>query len=119
MLVNLELETNHLIKELGEQKRRNMMELRQIQEEILDLRIIIKQKEDNLRDFKAKICTLYIKLHNRNNARNGSKSKERNLSMSIKKFNNQNHTCIKEAFIGNNQFKSFSKEVLEKVSSDE
>lgn len=39
--------------------------------------------------------------------------------MSIKKFNNQNHTCIKEAFIGNNQFKSFSKEVLEKVSSDE
>ena len=39
--------------------------------------------------------------------------------MSIKKFNNQNHNYIKEAFIGNNQFKNFSKEVLEKVASDE
>ena len=44
MIQNLQLETNHLTKELAEQKRRNMMELRQIQEEILELRIIIKQK---------------------------------------------------------------------------
>lgn len=39
--------------------------------------------------------------------------------MSIKKFNNQHHSYIKEAFIGNNQFKNFSREVIEKVSSDE
>ena len=47
-----------------------------------------------------------------------TKSKERNLSLSIKKYNNENHKCIKEAFIGNSAFKNFSKEVLEKVSAD-
>ena len=101
-------------KELAEEKRKNIRELRQIQEEIQDLRIEIQQKEDILRDYKAKLCTLHIKLHNRKN----TKSKERNLSLSIKKYNNENHKCIKEAFIGNSAFKSFSKEVLEKVSAD-
>jgi hypothetical protein len=68
------METAHIIKELSEEKRRNAKEIRQIQDEILDLRVIIKQKEDKLRDLKAKICTMYIKLHSRNNSR-GSKSK--------------------------------------------
>lgn len=56
---------------------------------------MIKEKEDSLRNLKAKICTLYIKLHSRNNSRTGSKSKDRNMSLSIRKFNNKNHSDIK------------------------
>ena len=62
---------------------------------------------------------MYIKLHSRANSRNGSKSKDRNMSLSVKKFNNQNHCSIREAYIGNNAFKNYSREVLEKVSGDE
>ncbi len=36
--------------------------------EIANLRISIKQKEDKIRDLKSKICTMYIKLHSRNNS---------------------------------------------------
>ena len=113
------METAHLIKELAEEKRKNAKEIRQIQDEILDLRVVIKQKEDRLRDLKAKICTMYIKLHSRNSSRAGSKSKERNMSLSVRKFNSQNHETIREAFIGNNSFKNYSKEIIEKVSSDD
>lgn len=52
-----------------------------MQEEIATLRVFIKQKEDKIRDLKSMICTLHIKLHSR-----GSNSKEKSMSMSIRKF---------------------------------
>ena len=62
---------------------------------------------------------MYIKLHNRNNSGLGSKNKDRNMSISVKKFNNLNHCAIREVFVGSNSFKNFSKEVIEKVNSEE
>lgn len=62
---------------------------------------------------------MYIKLHNRNNSGLGQKNKDRNMSISVKKFNNLHHYSIREVFIGSNSFKNFSKEVIEKVNSDE
>jgi hypothetical protein len=53
-----------------------------MQEEIALLRVYIKQKEDTIRDLKSKICTLHIKLH----SRAGSSSKDKTLSLSIRKF---------------------------------
>lgn len=41
------------------------------------------------------------------------------MSLSIRKFNNQNHSSIKEAYVGNNTFKSYAKEILEKVTAEE
>ena len=35
----------------------------------------------------------------------GSKGKDRNMSLSIRKFNNNNHASIKQAYIGNKTFK--------------
>ena len=75
----------------------------------MELRIYIQQKEDLLRDLKARICTMYIKLHSRASSRTGSKSKDRNMSLSVKKFNSQSHNSIKEAYLGNNAFKSYSR----------
>lgn len=40
------------------------------------------------------------------------------MSLSIRKFNNQNHMSIKEAYVGNNTFKSYAKEILEKVTAE-
>lgn len=84
-----------LVRELAEEQRKNSKEIKQIQDQILSFRIMIKDKEDNLRNLKAKICTLYIKLHSRNNSRTGSKSKDRNMSLSIRKFNSNNHSSVK------------------------
>ena len=117
MVENKKLETAQIFKELEEEKRKAGKEIRLIQDEILDLRIHIKEKEDKLREIKAKICTLYIKLHNRNSSRGNSQ--DRNLSMSVKKFNSQNYRHLKEAFIGNNLFKTYSRETLEKVPEEE
>lgn len=64
------------------------------------------------------MCTMYIKLHSKNDSRMGSKSRDKNLSLSIKKFNNKNHGAIQEAFIGNSLFKNYSRELLEKVNSE-
>lgn len=41
------------------------------------------------------------------------------MSLSVRKFNSQNHQTIREAFIGNNSFKNYSREVIEKVSPDD
>jgi hypothetical protein len=60
------------------------------------------------------ICTLHIKLHSR-----GSTSKEKSMSMSIRKFITEQNKSIQEAFIGNNSFKHYSKELLEKVNGSE
>lgn len=97
--------------ELADEKRRNNRDIRQVQEEILKLRIDIKTKEDNLRDLKAKICFMYSKLHNQPSPRTNSKSKDRNMSISVRKFNNKEFSQIplKEAYIGNNAFKCFSR----------
>lgn len=43
------METAHLIRELAHEHQRNNREIREVQEEILSLRIEIKQKEDRLR----------------------------------------------------------------------
>lgn len=43
------METAHLIKELGEEQRKNERVIIAIKEEIQELRIMIKQKEDRLR----------------------------------------------------------------------
>jgi hypothetical protein len=107
-----------LVRELAEEQRKNAKEIKAIQEEILEYRIMIKDKEDTLRNLKSKLCTLYIKLHSRNSSRTGSKSKDRNMSLSIRKFNNMNHNSIKEAYIGSNTFKSYAKEIIEKVTSE-
>lgn len=61
---------------------------------------------------------MYIKLHSRNNSGVGPKNKDRNMSISVKKFNNLQHYSIREVFIGSNSFKNFSKEIIEKVNSD-
>lgn len=65
---------------------------------------------------KAKICTMYIKLHSRNSSR--GKSHDRNMSFSIRKFNQSCHG-MKELFIGNSSFKPYSREIIEKVAADE
>lgn len=41
------------------------------------------------------------------------------MSLSVKKYNNQHHESIKEVFIGNSMFKSYSREIIEKVSPSE
>lgn len=61
-----------------------------MQEEIALLRVYIKQKEDTIRDLKSKICTLHIKLH----SRAGSISKDKSLTLSIRKFITENNTAI-------------------------
>lgn len=101
-----------LIKELGEEQRRNSREIKQIQDQILEYRVTIKEKEDKLRALKAKICTLYIKLHSRNNSRSNSKGRDRSMSLSVKKFNSQHHSAIREVFIGNSIFKTYSREII-------
>lgn len=85
-----------------------------MQEEIAMLRVYIKQKEDKIRDLKSKICFLHIKLHSRS-----SNSKEKSMSMSIRKFNAEQNSTVQEAFIGNNSFKNFSKEIIEKVENNQ
>lgn len=108
MIENLEKETNHLFRELKEEDKKNAKEIKNMQEEIALLRVYIKQKEDTIRDLKSKICTLHIKLH----SRTGSSSKEKSLSLSVRKFITEQNNQIQEAFIGNNSFKSYSKELL-------
>ncbi len=115
MVENLEKETNHLFRELKEEDKKNAKEIKNIQEEIAVLRVYIKQKEDTIRDLKSKICTLHIKLH----SRTGSSSKDKTLSLSIRKFITDQNNAIQEAFIGNNSFKHYSKEVLEKITANE
>lgn len=111
----MEKETNHLFRELKEEDKKNAKEIKNMQEEIALLRVYIKQKEDTIRDLKSKICTLHIKLH----SRTGSTSKEKSLSLSVRKFITEQNHKIQEAFIGNNSFKSYSKELLEKVTGAE
>lgn len=113
MIENLEKENNHLFRELKEEDKKNAKEIRNMQEEIALLRIYIKQKEDKIRDLKSKICFLHIKLHSK-----GSNSKEKNMSLSIRKFITSQNSSIQEAFVGNNSFKSYSKEIIEKVASN-
>lgn len=104
MVDNLEKETNHLFRELKEEDKKNAKEIRSMQEEIALLRVNIKQKEDKIRDLKSMICTLHIKLHSR-----GSSSKDKSMTLSIRKFITQENNAIQEAFIGNNSFKHYSK----------
>ena len=89
MIDNLEKETNHLFRELKEEDKKNAKEIRNMQEEIATLRVYIKQKEDKIRDLKSKICTLHIKLHSR-----GANSKEKSLSLSIRKFITEQNDAI-------------------------
>jgi len=83
-----------------------------MQEEIANFRIMIKQKEDRISELKSKICTLHIKLHNRV----GSISRHKNISFSIRNFITDNNKSIQEVFIGNGNFKHYSKELLEKIN---
>ena len=104
-----------MFRELKEEDKKNAREIKSMQEEIGLLRISIKQKEDMVRDLKSKICTLHIKLH----SRAGFSSKEKSLSLSVRKFITEENNAIKEAFIGNSNFKNYSKELLEKISGEE
>ncbi len=46
-------------------------------------------------------------MHSRNSS--GSRSKDKNMSMSVRKFNTSKNEAVREVFIGNHQFKNFSK----------
>ena len=41
------------------------------------------------------------------------------MSLSVKKFNQDNHSSIREAYIGNNAFKNYSRQLIEKVTTEE
>ncbi len=109
MIQNIKKEIIHLTKLLEEEKRKQIRERKHIQNQILQHRILIKQKEDKIREVKAKICTHYI----RNSS--GSRSKDKNMSMSVRRFNTSKNQTVREVFIGNKQFKNYSKEIIEKV----
>lgn len=117
MIENIKTQITHLVKELEDQKRRNAREIKKIQDNIHDLRVRIKDKQDRIRQLKAKVCTLYIKMHSRNSSR--GRSKDRNMSMSVRKFNTNKNETIRQMFIGNVQFKNYSKEIIEKVPESE
>ena len=94
-----------MFRELKDEDKKNAKEIKSMQEEIAMLRVYIKQKEDIIRDLKSKICTLHIKLH----SRAGSTSKEKSLSLSVRKFITEQNNAIQEAFVGNNSFKTYGK----------
>ena len=52
-------------------------------------------------------------------SRTGSTSKDKSVSLSIRKFITEQNSAIQEAFIGNSSFKNYSKELLEKVTGGE